>query len=111
MHEATNRAAHRLTAMIVRLTSMITPPPASSTRPDNTVLVPDRRSLPYTARAELDRAGRAALTQAWQCYRDGGRCTDDEAAWLTLLLRDRAIRDHAGERIDRGRCMCGSGLT
>jgi hypothetical protein len=40
-------------------------------------------------------AGRAAISQALHRYRDDTRLTDDEAAWLTVLLRHIPIRDDA----------------
>lgn len=48
----------------------------------------------------LRRAGEPAVRQAADRYRDGGRLTDDEVAWLGLLLTHVPVRDHAWERID-----------
>lgn len=46
-------------------------------------------------------AGEPAVRQAVERYRQGGRLTDDELAWLTLLLVHLPVRDHAWERIGR----------
>lgn len=46
------------------------------------------------------RAGRAAVRAAFRRYRDGGHLTDDEAAWLGVLLTDLPVRDYAWERAD-----------
>jgi hypothetical protein len=43
-------------------------------------------------------AGRLAVREAERCYSTGGRLTDDDAAWLGLLLGDQAIRDYAWSR-------------
>ncbi|GAA0731850.1 DUF4192 domain-containing protein [Dactylosporangium roseum] len=54
-------------------------------------------------------AGTAALAEAVAQYRTGQRLTDDEVAWLTVLLQVLAFRDRAWLRIDRdgpwGRAM------
>ncbi|WP_238019551.1 DUF4192 domain-containing protein [Dactylosporangium sp. AC04546] len=47
------------------------------------------------------RAGALALAAAVKRYRAGGRLTDDEVAWLTLLLHVLPFRDQAWLRIDR----------
>jgi hypothetical protein len=47
----------------------------------------------------LHRAGRAAVRDAERRYRSGGRLSDDEVAWLGLLLADVPVRDYAWERI------------
>jgi hypothetical protein len=45
------------------------------------------------------RAGRAAVRSAYRRYRAGGRLTDDEVAWLGVLLGHLPVRDYAWERI------------
>ncbi|MFC4149303.1 DUF4192 domain-containing protein [Micromonospora mangrovi] len=45
-------------------------------------------------------AGVAALRVALRRHRRGERLTDDEAAWLTVLLTRLPVRDHAWERTD-----------
>jgi hypothetical protein len=52
------------------------------------------------ARREKDdgSAGRLAVREAERCYSTGGRLTDDDAAWLGLLLGDQAVRDYAWSR-------------
>ncbi|HEX7745673.1 MAG TPA: DUF4192 domain-containing protein [Micromonosporaceae bacterium] len=47
----------------------------------------------------LRSAGEAAVRDAIDHYRHGGRLTDDELAWLTLLLVQLPVRDYAWERI------------
>jgi hypothetical protein len=48
----------------------------------------------------LRRAGTSAVRAAFRAQRRGERLTDDEVAWLTLLLTHLPIRDHAWERTD-----------
>jgi hypothetical protein len=45
------------------------------------------------------RAGRRAVRDAERRYRSGRRLTEDETAWLGVLLVDPQVRDYAGERI------------
>jgi len=45
-------------------------------------------------------AGIEATKRAIQTYRQGGRCTHDEAAWLSVCLRDSWVRDDAWSRMD-----------
>ncbi|GAA4243667.1 hypothetical protein GCM10022255_003680 [Dactylosporangium darangshiense] len=52
-------------------------------------------------RALLAGAGRAALDLALARYGEGGRLTDDEVAWLQVLLHVVTFRDRAWERLDR----------
>lgn len=44
------------------------------------------------------RAGRTAVRDAERRYRSRRRLTDDETAWLGVLLIDRTVRDYAWER-------------
>jgi hypothetical protein len=48
----------------------------------------------------LGEAGTTAVDEALRRYQTGGRLTDDEAAWLSLLLRHIPTRDYAWTRID-----------
>ncbi|GAB2939386.1 hypothetical protein GCM10027280_29640 [Micromonospora polyrhachis] len=48
----------------------------------------------------LGRAGESAIRTAMERQRTGGRLTDDEAAWLSVLLTHLPVRDHAWERTD-----------
>ncbi|MFI7208465.1 DUF4192 domain-containing protein [Micromonospora aurantiaca (nom. illeg.)] len=48
-------------------------------------------------RAALIRAGRKAVDEAFARYAADAVLTDDEVAWLAVLLADIAVRDHAGE--------------
>ncbi|GAA4453605.1 DUF4192 domain-containing protein [Phytohabitans houttuyneae] len=45
------------------------------------------------------RLGVAAVRDAMRRHRDGGRLTDDEVAWLTVLLVHLPVRDFAWERV------------
>jgi Domain of unknown function (DUF4192) len=47
----------------------------------------------------LRSAGEAAVREAIDRYRCGGRLTDDEVGWLTLLLVHLPVRDYAWEHI------------
>ncbi|GIJ64469.1 DUF4192 domain-containing protein [Virgisporangium aurantiacum] len=67
MHAATLRARHRLQHMTGGI-----PDPA----------------------AAIEHAGRTAAALVYGRHRNGDRITDDEAAWLTVLLTDTAVRDH-----------------
>jgi hypothetical protein len=51
------------------------------------------------ARAAVLRAGKAVVREALSRAEAGGRLTDDEVAWLTLLLCHQPVRDFAWERI------------
>ncbi|GAB1643931.1 DUF4192 domain-containing protein [Krasilnikovia sp. MM14-A1259] len=44
-------------------------------------------------------AGRTAVRAAERCYRVGRRLSDDDAAWLGVLLMYLPVRDYAWERI------------
>ncbi|HEX5596135.1 MAG TPA: DUF4192 domain-containing protein [Micromonosporaceae bacterium] len=48
----------------------------------------------------LQEAGEAAVRQAMERHRDGGRLSDDEVAWLSLLLLHIPVRDHAWELME-----------
>jgi hypothetical protein len=45
------------------------------------------------------RAGRAAVDEAVGRQRAGAPLTDDEVAWLSLVLVHRPVRDHAWETV------------
>lgn len=45
-------------------------------------------------------AGVAAVRTAFRRHRRGERLSDDEVAWLTVLLTQLPVRDHAWERTD-----------
>ncbi|WP_433212746.1 DUF4192 domain-containing protein [Dactylosporangium sp. CS-047395] len=62
-------------------------------------LVTDKN--PALVRAAAVAAGRAALDAALTRYESGGRLTDDELAWLQVLLLIVDFRDRAWERLDR----------
>ena len=48
----------------------------------------------------LRSAGASAIRTAMDRHRQGGRLTDDEVAWLSVLLTHVPVRDHAWERTD-----------
>jgi hypothetical protein len=50
---------------------------------------------------QIRRAGRLAVREAEKRYRSGGVLTDDETAWLGVLLADPGLEDYAVDRIDR----------
>lgn len=50
-------------------------------------------------RRVLREAGETAVRESLARYRVGGRLTDDEVAWLSLLLVHVPVRDYAWERI------------
>ncbi|MDI6099152.1 DUF4192 domain-containing protein [Actinoplanes sp. NEAU-A12] len=55
----------------------------------------------------LRRAGRAAVREAEKRYRSGATLTDDETAWLGVLLTDPAVEDYALDRIGRNEWRVG----
>jgi hypothetical protein len=55
-------------------------------------------------RRRLRLAGQAAVREALERYRRGGRLTDDEVAWLAVLLVHLPVRDHAWEQITDDEC-------
>ncbi|MEV0392812.1 DUF4192 domain-containing protein [Polymorphospora rubra] len=75
MRQATRRAEERLRELVDAAV-----PPAAADRVVRTV-------------------GEAAVQDAMTRHRDQGRLTDDELAWLTVLLPHLPVRDHAWERI------------
>jgi hypothetical protein len=58
----------------------------------------ERAEARHRALADTRRAGRAAVRDAERVYRSGRRLTDDEAAWLGVLLVDIGVRDYAWQR-------------
>jgi hypothetical protein len=73
MAEATRRATGRLGALI--------------------------EEKPRSLRRALLRAGSAAVDAAVRCQRGGGRLTDDEVAWLAVVLLHLPVRDYAWESV------------
>jgi hypothetical protein len=59
---------------------------------------PDSAARDSAAR-DVRRAGRTAVRGAFRRYRAGGRLTDDDMAWLGVLLEHLPVRDYAWERI------------
>ncbi|HEX6498543.1 MAG TPA: DUF4192 domain-containing protein [Micromonosporaceae bacterium] len=87
MSVATRRAGRRLERLL--------DPGAHRAATDGTASAtarsrPNRRRL-----AKVLAAGEDAVATGLDRYRDGGRLDDDEAAWLTVLLTHRPVRDHA----------------
>lgn len=58
----------------------------------------DRESHEAGFVRQVRRAGRAAIREAERRYRSGRRLTDDEVAWLGVLLVHIPVRDYAWER-------------
>jgi hypothetical protein len=58
----------------------------------------DRESHEAGFVRQVRRAGRAAVREAERRYRSGRRLTDDELAWLGVLLVHIPVRDYAWER-------------
>ncbi|MFY1674286.1 DUF4192 domain-containing protein [Plantactinospora sp. WMMB334] len=75
MREATRRAEARLGALLEKA------PPGD-----------------LMGRRALRRAGRSAVRGALHRYRTGGQLTDEEVAWLSLLLVHLPVRDDAWQR-------------
>lgn len=50
--------------------------------------------------ASVEAAGSALVAEAFLRYGAGGRLTDDELAWLTMLLTLNQVRDATWQRID-----------
>ncbi|MEV0153483.1 DUF4192 domain-containing protein [Micromonospora sp. NPDC050686] len=105
MRRATARAERRLTRLLLRAGGPDRPgggPPLGVTGGDR----PD--GGPPLGAAGGDRpgdlavhgAGVAATRSAQRRHRRGERLTDDEVAWLSLLLTRLSVRDHAWERTD-----------
>jgi hypothetical protein len=89
MRQATARAEHRL-AELLGAAGAGGPP----------VAVSRRDAVEASADRELRAAGEVALRGALRRSRRGGRLTDDEVAWLGLLLDHLPVRDRAWERTD-----------
>ena len=67
----------------------------------------DRESHEAGFVRQVRRAGRAAVREAERRYRSGKRLTDDEVAWLGLLLMHIPVRDYAWERMGDERWWVG----
>lgn len=76
MRRATDRAGERLAALL------------DAAPPDDPL-----------GRRVLQRVGAVVVREAMDRHRDGGWLTDDEVAWLSLLLAHIPVRDYAWERI------------
>ncbi|MGW4947761.1 DUF4192 domain-containing protein [Actinoplanes sp. NPDC004185] len=66
--------------------------------PDEAAERPDLMSDEDYFFALVRRAGRLAVREAERCYSTGGRLSDDDAAWLGVLLLHMPIRDYAWVR-------------
>ncbi|PZM98053.1 MAG: DUF4192 domain-containing protein [Actinobacteria bacterium] len=84
MSQATERAVRRLAALLDQEVDQ-----ESGSDPD--------------ARRALRGAGAIAIRQAVARHRDGGRLTDDEVAWLSVLLTHAPVRDVAWRRVNATR--------
>lgn len=91
MRQATERAVDRLATLIV--TQPVTGSGVSAGGPGT------RAGTELgAARVAVLRAGKAVVREALSRAEAGGRLTDDEVAWLTLLLCHQPVRDFAWER-------------
>ncbi|MFR9774547.1 DUF4192 domain-containing protein [Micromonospora sp. MS34] len=63
-------------------------------------LTPEATGTGTAGSRSVRSAGVAAVRTAFRRHRRGQRLTDDEAAWLTVLLGQLSVRDHAWERTD-----------
>ncbi|MFC0004239.1 DUF4192 domain-containing protein [Micromonospora siamensis] len=112
MRKATARAGQRLARMLGRPAGAELPPgepvraahgPASSAGdPARAAGGPSSAGDPGDAGDDgaVRAAGVAAVRAARRRQRRGERLTDDEVAWLSLLLTRLTVRDHAWERTD-----------
>ncbi|WP_433723275.1 DUF4192 family protein [Actinoplanes sp. CA-051413] len=66
--------------------------------PDEVAERPDLVSDEDYFFALVRRAGRLAVREAERCYSTGGRLSDDDAAWLGVLLLHVPVRDYAWVR-------------
>ncbi|WP_434742180.1 DUF4192 domain-containing protein [Micromonospora sp. SH-82] len=89
MRDATDRAGQRLQRLLDEA-SPVEAEPVGQTDP----------GLAEVEREALDAAGRKAVRDTLRRHRRGGHLTDDEVAWLSLLLVHLPVRDHAWERTD-----------
>ncbi|WFE32848.1 DUF4192 domain-containing protein [Micromonospora sp. WMMD975] len=96
LRRATGRARRRLAALTGEPTDSASPGDAS---PASSVGASGGGGRGGTARA-VRSAGTAAVRSAFRRQRRGERLDDDEVAWLTVLLTDLAVRDHAWSRTD-----------
>ncbi|HEX6970081.1 MAG TPA: DUF4192 domain-containing protein, partial [Micromonosporaceae bacterium] len=62
-------------------------------------LLDGRSPMDPAGRRRVRKAGEAAVREAMERHRGGGHLTDDEVAWLGLLLTHIPVRDYAWERI------------
>jgi hypothetical protein len=88
MRQATERATDRLATLVVTM-------PADT---DAAAAGSAGAGPAGGGRAAVLRAGKAAVREALARAEAGGQLTDDEVAWLTLLLSHRPVRDFAWER-------------
>ena len=89
MIAATARALLRLGGVLWASLGIAAPVPEDS---------PDRAPDEDHFFALVRREGRLAVREAERRYRSGGRLTDDEAAWLGVLLLHIPVRDYAWTR-------------
>lgn len=88
MRQATRRADERMWALVEKAGG----PEVYGDERD------DEESWGAAAEAVLA-AGRRAVARGLTTHREGGRLTDDEAAWLSLLVSLIPVRDHAWQLI------------
>ncbi|MEV4640276.1 DUF4192 domain-containing protein [Actinoplanes sp. NPDC049548] len=94
MNEAQTRALDRLVKLIPSEDDVARP--SAEPEPIGPLLSGRRMSR---CKPEVLRAGRVAVREAERRYRSGGRLTNDEVAWLGLLLVATDVRDYAWVRM------------
>jgi Domain of unknown function (DUF4192) len=82
-----------------RLAPVFGPAMVEATRRATTRLGDLLEVRPRQLRRALLRAGSAAVDAALRCQRGDGRLTDDEVAWLAVVLLHLAVRDYAWESV------------
>ena len=79
MHRATRRAEEQVARLLARIA---------------------RSSRKGSGRRLIATSGLQAVTDAIKLYRGGDRIGTEQAAWLTVVLRDMRVRDDAWSRMD-----------
>jgi len=90
---------------VARMLALLHPSPAdpAGAAPEDATKAAHTGSTPMpdrTSAATVEQAGRQAVTDALRRYQQGGQLTDDEAAWLSVLLVHLPTRDHAWRHTD-----------
>jgi hypothetical protein len=95
MRRATERAVDRIAALLTGEPGQASPAAPAGTLPAGAGPPAPPRPAGEVA---VIRAGKAAVREALARGETGGRLTDDEVGWLTLLLTHRPVGDFAWQR-------------